>query len=450
MSASLVLRNVRPMGGALTDFLIHNGVVANIELGLKAQDDQIDCRGLTLLPGLIDHHIHLLATASKLGSVDLAGLKTASDVAKLLLLAKPARSGWVRAIGYDERIAGMLDRSILDAWRPDCPVRVQDRTGALWMLNSLGLEQLGTGPFPDCVDLDSAGNATGRIWRGDAWLRDRLGGNPPSLVALGAQLARHGVTGVTDASANNGPEEAVLLSGAVPQRLMLMGREDLPSSPHYIRGPLKLLYDERDLPDVDTIAARIGAARAQGRNVAAHCVTVAELLLYLAALDTAGGAQPGDRIEHGSVIPESLIPDIAQSGLTIITQPGFVATKGDRYMTELDGLELPDIYRLRALMDGGISVAAGSDAPYGEVSPWVGIKAAQDRLTRSGKPLGLSEALSPQQALALSLGTFTAPGRPPRSIEIGGAADLILVDSAELEPVCLTLIGGEIIYRSPN
>jgi hypothetical protein len=32
-------------------------------------------------------------------------------------------------------------------------------------------------------------------------------------------------------------------------------------------------------------------------------VTEAELVFFLAALEAAGGAQDGDRIEHGSLIP---------------------------------------------------------------------------------------------------------------------------------------------------
>src|SRR3546814_4458235 len=95
---------------------------------------------------------------------------------------------------------------------------------------------------------------------------------------------------------------------------------DLSAGEGYALGPVKLLLDEADLPPVETVAARIAAARSLGRNVAAHCVTLGELLFYLEALAQAGGSQPGDRIEHGAMIAESLIGDIAAAGLTVVTR----------------------------------------------------------------------------------------------------------------------------------
>ncbi|MEQ1463695.1 hypothetical protein, partial [Salmonella enterica] len=88
--------------------------------------------GCTLLPGLHDHHIHLLATAARRQSVDLAGL-LASDAIAAKLRAAPAAT--LRAVGYDERAAGIPDAALLDRWEPDRPLRLQDRTGALWVLN---------------------------------------------------------------------------------------------------------------------------------------------------------------------------------------------------------------------------------------------------------------------------------------------------------------------------
>jgi predicted amidohydrolase YtcJ len=446
LKADLILRNVRLIRNQLVDVAITGGYISHMGKQLSVSGAKIDGKGLRLLPGLIDHHIHLLATAAKLASVDLQGSNSADEIAQHLGNARPDSAGWIRAIGYDETAAGLLDRALLDQWVPTYPVRVQDRTGALWMLNSRAIERLGSGPFPPCVERTVTGAPTGRVWRGDAWLGETIGQTPPPLAQLGKALARFGVTGVTDAGARNGPVEAALLSGALPQRLMLMGSEDLPRSSQYTRGPLKLLYDERDLPDLDAIAACIKNARADGRTVAAHCVTLAELLFFFAALDAAGGTHLGDRIEHGSVIPASFIPDIASRRLTVVTQPGFVATRGDRYLAQTPAHERPDLYRLRSLLTAGVPLAAGSDAPYGDANPWIGIRAAQDRKTASHKILGPAERLERDQAISLSMGSFEHPGGPPRQVKIGAPADLILVRADPIEPVCLTMIGGTILH----
>lgn len=439
----LVIRNGRDENGRQLSVGIRGGLVAalgEIEAGCGLE---IDARGQTIGPGLHDHHLHLLATAARLESVDLAGA-TDTDAIIAKLRARAARDEqWVRAVGYDERVAGLPDRTLLDAWLPDRPLRVQDRTGGYWILNSAGLAKLGEGPFPPCVERDADGRPNGRIRRGDLWLRERIGGAPPSLALLGDSLARMGVTAVTDAGAANGASDAAILAGAMPQRLTVMGTEALPPGDGYTLGPLKLLLDEDQLPPLAAVASRISAARRLGRPVAAHCVTMGELIFYLEALAMAGGARPGDRIEHGGMIAESLIADIAAAGLTVVTQPNFIHDRGDRYLAQLEPFELDDLYRLKSLQSGGVTVRGGSDAPYGDINPWIALRAATNRLTRGGDPIGPNEAIDRKAALALYQ---DAP------LAVGSAADLILYDWPDepdaLGTVGLTLIGGRIIWQA--
>ncbi len=448
----LIIRDVRLMSGEIVDISIHGGIVDAIGFRLPVRGEELDGRGRRIIPGLVDHHIHLFATAARMRSVDLAGAATASDVAKRIR-ADPS-DGWVRAIGYDERIAGLLDKGKIDAWDGRRPVRIQDRTGALWMLNSAAVRRIGPPPYPDCVECDVDGGPTGRIWRGDAWLRTRLDDPPPSLAALSTRLAAGGITAVNDAGADNGPSEALLFTEAIErgdlrQSLTLMGREYLPDSLVYARGPLKLLYDEHNLPDIDDVAARIRIARAQNRAVAAHCVTAGELVFYLAALDATGGARPGDRIEHGSVIPESLIDDIVTRGLTVVTQPGFIFERGDRYLGDVEPEDLSNLYRLASLRNCGVALAAGSDAPYGDIDPWIGVRAAQDRRTRAGAVIGTGEALGATDAFALYGPWGLARSLSHRkSLRAGMPADLCLLGEGKCAPVALTLIAGNIVHSA--
>lgn len=436
----LIIRNACGADGAPLAAGVRDGRIAAMGVAVAGHGPDYDARGLTLGGGLHDHHLHLLATAARMESVDLSDCRSVDAVIAKLRAAAPG--AWVRAIGYDERVAGLPDRAVLDDWLPDRPLRVQDRTGGYWLLNSAGLAQLGEGPFPACVELGADERPNGRIWRGDAWLRERIGGAPPSLAALGAKFAEWGVTGVTDAGASNGAAEAALLAGAMPQRLVMMGIEALPAGDGYKLGPVKLLLDENDLPPVEAVAGRIAAARALGRNVAAHCVTLGELVFYLEALAIAGGAKLGDRIEHGGVIAASLIGDIAAAGLTVVTQPNFIHDRGDRYREQMEANELNDLYRLGSLMRGGVRVLGGSDAPYGDANPWVALRAATDRRTRGGDVIGRGEAVGRAEALAL----YQEP------LAVGALADLILYDWLEdtgaLGTVALTLIGGEIVWQA--
>jgi predicted amidohydrolase YtcJ len=447
---SLIIRDVRPFGGPLVDIAVRDGVIVQLEPRLKMRGTEWDGGGKVILPGLIDHHIHLFATAAQRDSVDLSGIMTRDALVALLRSAaslKPEGS-WIRATGFDETPIGLPSLADLDDWLPHHPIRIQGRTGALWLLNSRALQQQGTGPFPGCVERGPNGALTGRIWRGDAWLRGQLPSAPPSLVALGLELAGFGITAVTDTSATNGPEDGRLLGQAgLPQRLTLMGTEDLAPSPAYTLGPVKLMLDDHDLPGISALATRIRAARALGRNVAAHCVTLAELVTYLAALEDAEGAKPGDRIEHGGIIPVDLIASIAAAGLTVVTQPHFIHERGDRYAATVEPRDRPDLYRLRSLIEGGVSVLGGSDAPYGSLDPWAAMRAARDRRSAGGLMIGPDEAISAAEALQLYAGPETA---------VGGAADFCLLDCgwdealADLSAghVAGTMIGGHIFEAS--
>src|ERR1700733_629091 len=95
-------------------------------------------------------------------------------------------------------------------------------------------------------------------------------------------------------------------------------------------------------------------------------------------------------------------------GITVVTQPHFVAERGEQYATEVPAEELPDLWRLRTLVDAGLAVAAGSDAPFGEADPWHIMRTA----IRRPWNLAPSEALGPPQALCLFLGGAGAPARP--------------------------------------
>lgn len=459
---SLTLRDVALEGRGRVDVRIEGDRIAAIDADLPRSGVDLDGRGGALIPGLIDHHIHLFATATKMASVDLADAGSpavALDRLRDASLRVPP-GAWLRAVGYDDADAPLWSREHLDAVAPSHPVRVQDRTGALWILNSQALDLVLTDAAPAGLEHDAAGRPTGRLWREDAWVRARLGADPPSLAALGAALAACGVTGVIDAGASNGPDEARLLAaararGELPQHLTLMGREDLPPGEHYTAGPLKLLFDERDLPDLHVVVERIGSARRQQRAVAVHCVTAGELTFTLAAFHAAG-ARAGDRVEHGSVIPESAIAEISALGLTVVTQPHFIAERGERYRRTVEECDLPDLYRLASLASAGIPLAAGSDAPYGGFDPWASIAAAVHRRSGDGAVIGAGESLGSRRALGLYLGAARAPGGPERALRVGAPADLCLLTCSLAEAlaapnagnVAATIIEGRLAYTA--
>ena len=68
MARDLLLRNVRPMGGAAQDLLIRDGRIREIADAIYMDGIPVeDCGGAIALPGLVEGHNHLDKTLLGLG-----------------------------------------------------------------------------------------------------------------------------------------------------------------------------------------------------------------------------------------------------------------------------------------------------------------------------------------------------------------------------------------------
>jgi len=442
------------VGGKRLDVRIADGVVTHLGNGLPPADETVDAAGGALLPGLHDHHVHLLALAAARASVAVGSehVDGLDGLARVLRQA-PVRNGWVRATGYHESVAGDLDRDVLDRVMPDVPVRVQHRGGALWILNSAALRTI-EGFLDETADVerDASGRPTGRLWRYDARLRPALPSAPPDLGTVGRELAALGVTGVTDATPDLDDAGVELLArahvgGLLPQRVTLLGASvAAATSAGFDAGPRKLMLRDHDLPTYDVLVAMIRRARNEQRPVAVHCVTRESLILTLAALDEVGAAT-GDRIEHASVVPPEVMAWMARLGVVVVTQPDLVRSREDQYRSDVATDDLPHLYPYASLLEAGVEVCASSDAPYGTIDPW------QVIATASGRALGIHERVSAAIALDGYLRPPSSPGGQARRVLPGTPADLVLLDRPLREAlaapharhVAATWIGGRLV-----
>jgi predicted amidohydrolase YtcJ len=438
----VLIRNAE-VGGRRVDVRVSDSQVAAIAergpapLVALVGEPVFDARGGVLLPGLHDHHIHLFGFAAARCSVR-CGPPEVQDASALTdaLKAASARSsggGWLRGIGYHQSVAGDIDRAWLDRVLPDQPVRIQHRSGRLWIMNSAALERLkSAGPSP----LERTGGyLTGRLYDADQWLRLQLGSQYPDVTASCATLAEYGITGLTDASVSNDRTTFEHLStqvrkGAISQSLLLMGAPSLsgvPACPEIEVGALKVHLHDHALPDLAETIARVSRAHQDGRAVAFHCVTEAELAYALGVLGAAGSLG-GDRIEHAGIASPEHVRAVAEQGVAVVTQPHFIAERGDRYYQDVPPHEHSWLYRGAAWLRAGVALAGGSDAPYASANPWVAMHAAVNRRTSGGRLLAVEEALTAEQALDLYLSPAQTPGRNLRRVVIGAAADLCVLD----------------------
>lgn len=454
------------LNGELVDVRCSGGVITGIAAQLPVTADEIvlQARGGALLPGLHDHHIHLFAQAAADVSVHCGPPQVVDCTQLQQALQQQGGNGWLRGVGYHESVAGELDRWALDQWLSTRPLRVQHRSGKMWVLNTLATEMLGLEEHAQQpgIERNAKGQVTGRLFRMDAWLRGKLAQqSAPKLAPLSRKLASWGVSAVTDASAGNSAPEMqqfceLVSRREILQRVVLMGDLELPPASCALvsRGALKILLDDHRLPEYPELLALITQGHRQQRPVAIHCVTRTELVFALSALLEAGSF-PGDRIEHASITPDDALPMMLQAGVCVVTQPGFVFQRGDQYLLDVAPGDHDLLYRGQSFVDAGVPLAASSDAPYGSPDPWQAMRAAVDRRTRAGRQLGVAEKLTPERALALFTGSAEAPGSVPRQLAIGAVADLCLLDRPwhqarerlEGNDVLATLRDGELIYH---
>jgi len=170
-------------------------------------------------------------------------------------------------------------------------------------------------------------------------------------------------------------------------------------------------------------------------------------------------AQP-HRIEHVQCCPREHLRTAGQAGIICSMQPAHLITDwrvADRHW----GAERASrTYAFRSLLDGGATLAFGSDAPVEPVDPRLGLYAAVTRQDADGAP---AAGWFPAQRLTIreafrgyTRGPALAAGRSePGRVAVGALADLAVWDrnplacerDAILALRCVaTLVDGEIVH----
>lgn len=432
------------LDGARVDIRLDD-TIERVAPALTAQrgEDVFDARHATVIPGLHDHHVHLRSAAAALESVCLGPpqVRTLDELAAALRAAPADSDGWVRAYGYHESVAGELNAALLDSISPRLPVRVAHRSGALWVLNSAGLARAAITEHPD-----------GRLLRAHADPAPRLPHREPSLARLSRALAAYGVTGITDATPGHRNADIAVFAaarsaGELLQRLHCLAPAGTGAAPGITLGPTKIILDD-DRLNLDALTKTLSDNHARGHGVALHCVTDAQLTVAIAAWQ-AVGTHAEDRIEHAAVVPDDRLADLAALGITVVTQPNFVAERGDDYRAEIEPERHHELWRVASLQRNGIPLALSTDTPFGDGDPWGAMRAAVHRVTPSGAVLGTGERISARAALQGFAGRADQPATP-RRIAVGEPGDLCVLGG---DPVALnaglveaTIVAGVVVH----
>jgi hypothetical protein len=166
------------------------------------------------------------------------------------------------------------------------------------------------------------------------------------------------------------------------------------------------------------------------------------------------------RIEHAQLLAPEDVPRFAELGIAASVQFSHAPSDrdlADRFWGDLDS----EPYAFRSLLDSGVVLANGSDAPIEELDPLLGIRAGVARTLDEREAWHPEQALSVEQALHA---TTVAPAwlardeRRRGKLLPGYLADLVVLDRDPLacEPeelaevqVVATMLGGTWTHNPP-
>lgn len=423
-----------------------------------------------ILPGLIDSHTHPLETGLQVLFADMGGADSLTEVQQRLRDRRQHAQERGMVLGFNLEPDRLVEhrypqRGELDEVIPDVPVFVYRVDGHSAVTNSAGLQLVlasWAGVKPPGMDVDCNGRPTG-VLRGEAYERasrvfkHRLTPETirEALQSAGRQAAAKGVTtigalvGVEDTT---DAEWRVLLEGLagcdiatvpylqtwdieVPRRYGLkqaggcllidgsFGSHTAALSQAYsdARGSSGAGYvtDEKLLSFLD-------AATAAGLQTAVHAIgdrAVGQVVRCHEQLAGSGSGNPlRHRVEHAELLSDALIDRIARLGLVLGVQPVFEREWGgpDRMYALRLGERWRSTNPYRRLLDSGVRLAGGSDAPITPIDPIAGIRAAVERPNHLQSVTGADALAMFTSSAAFALNRENACG----SIEVGKDADI--------------------------
>jgi predicted amidohydrolase YtcJ len=450
----------------------------------------LDLGGLTVLPGLVDSHGHMLGLGSLLTEVDVTGTASyAAVIESVRVHSAHAPAGeWIQGRGWDQNDwaeKSFPEHAALSAAVPDHPVAIARVDGHALLVNRRALELAHvTRETPDPpggeILRDAAGEPTGVLVDNAEELVTAL--IPPlgpaqreaRLLAAMRECARYGLTLVGDAGIGRetwDAYQALLARGTFPIRINAMASVPGELADELLaRGPqggdrlmlrtLKLVADgalgsrgallSADYSDqpghrgletlpFDSLERVAVRARAKGLQVRVHCIGDLANTRTLDAFERAFGGRPRPAlrwaIEHAQVVRPEDVRRFARLGVVASMQATHATSDGPWAERRLGPERVTWSYAWREFLDAGARFANGSDFPVESVNPMLGLYAAITRRDLAGELPAegwrSQERLTPGEALkSFSIwGAWLAfRDRDLGSLEIGKQADFIVVD----------------------
>jgi hypothetical protein len=468
----------------------------------------IDVTSKTVIPGLIDAHLHFLWMGMRMKkTVDLSQTKSIKEAQTEIMekLSQTKKGEWVQGRGWDD--SKWEDRRYINKWdldpiSPDHPVALTRVCGHMITLNSRAMEIAGItkdtpNPQGGQVDKSPDGEPTGVLRDAEQLITPFIPPETAEIALEGLKLANEhalslGCTGVHDAGLSEFGimvYQTALEEGILKVRVNLMWRGDLAESIGVVGlqsgfgnemlrlGPAKILMDgslgartaalyepyEDDpstkgltLMTEEELNEQVRMIHDQGSQLAIHAIGDYGIDLVINAIEAALRSSPRKdhrhRIEHCELLSTDQIERISRLGIVASMQPNFVGEwsgPDSLYEARLGKRRLRQNNPFRALLDEGIRVPFGSDGmPF---HPLYGIHSAVNHYIKDSR-ISVEAAV---KCFTLDAAYSAFEDDIKGSIEPGKLADITVLEKDLIEVpieeikdvlVSMTMVNGEILY----
>jgi len=482
----LTMNSFQPSAEAIAikkDRIVKVGTNEEISPWIGKATKIINLQGRTVVPGLIDSHIHVADFGKFLMWIDLKDVNSIEEMQKRI--RKRAQkipegrwiigSGWDQARFVEKRYPNFRD---LDEASPDNPVILYHQCGRVCVVNSKALELADVtnetrAPSGGAIEKDAETgeptgilreNATDLVWKTISELSEEEIMEAASLACK--KIVEAGVTSIHwifTSSTEIPIIQKLRAENKLPLRVYtiiptnildqingldsLLGSGDnidrnlgvkvfvdgsLAARTAALREPYsddpatkgQLLYSQGELD-----ALVVKAHKAKFRLVM-HAMGDQAIDMTLTAIEKALMEEPRKshryRIEHASVLNEEFIQRIKKLGMMVSVQPKCVISEFSVWsaVDRLGSERARWLYPLKTLIKEGIRVIGGSDCPMEPLSPLQGIQAAVERQFFPEERITVDDAL---RMYTVNAAYASFEEKIKGSIEKGKLADLTVL-----------------------
>lgn len=505
--SDLVVHNARvrtldPANPTAEAVLVRGGQIAAVgsDADVLAQAvgvRRFDAGGRTVLPGLIDSHVHFWRSGLVEQMLDLRQTRSLPEVmAKIRELASGApRGSLLMARGFmDTQMAEHRypTRAEMDAAAPDHILWIFHNNGHSCAVNSNAIRFLDLDPRTEGVELDAEGQPTGTLRGLIAFESQRRlltlldpATSVRCLEIISEQAVRQGATtihcleggrlegdpDVRDFLAHQAelPVNTVLYYQITDvEKILGMGLPRIggcvliDGSPAAHTGALFEPYSDRpdtigptfwEQADLD---AWVWAAHSAGLQITVHATCERAINQMLSALERALTRLP--RPDHRHRIDHAYFPRLedvrraARLGVTSGVQPYFEQAFRQMYHQRLGEERQHRVHPYRSYLDAGVLIGGGSDSFVTPIDPIAGIHAAVNH----GVP---EQRVTPDEALrmfTLNNARLAFEEGECGTIERGKRGDLVVLsgDPLAVDPGAIgeiqveaTVVRGQVVYE---